>query len=450
MSTFIFSGVKDKRLKLMRNDKKKEELTAFLQDHFRVPEKTSIIKKRKIQSELAAPDTPSPEEKRRRGLEEGVHNSLVDDCRNLQLENTDLKSEISGLKQTIAELTSAANTSSANTGTIINRSRVDRPSQKISRLENTADLWRGKYFALKDKYNVAQRSLSEVDRLKSDLRKVRSLHSSMLHYYKTKLGDLNDKLAIKDNHKSCLKAQRELHSKVLYPENELLLRDTEENVKVIPTKDGCRYNTAVRKSIYHAFQHQCPVDHAANVIQYAAEQFTGATFEAVPCPATVSKMSKELGQIADIQAGEALLSSENCTIAYGATKLSGSHFNEIHIATGPTAPVPQYVDDFTMPIATENTHESREYFTLGVAQLPGGTAADYVDHINQGLQQTADTYDGWTGQDSTEVLNKIKRNITNTISDRAAVNHCVAEQLKDTVNPAMLELNCNVHPLDLL
>ena len=64
-----------------------------------------------------------------------------------------------------------------------------------------------------------------------------------------------------------------------------------------------------------------------------------------------------------------------------------------------------------MPIATENTHESREYFTLGVAQLPGGTAADYVDHIYQGLQQTADTYAGWTGQDSTEVLNKIKRYI---------------------------------------
>ena len=36
------------------------------------------------------------------------------------------------------------------------------------------------------------------------------------------------------------------------------------------------------------------------------------------------------------------------------------------------------------------------------------------------------------------------------LSDRCAVNHCVTEGLRETMNPLMVELHCNVHPLQSL
>ena len=38
--------------------------------------------------------------------------------------------------------------------------------------------------------------------------------------------------------------------------------------------------------------------------------------------------------------------------------------------------------------------------------------------------------------------------VKSTLSDRAVVNHCVRVQLEQRLNSELLELNCNVHPLD--
>ncbi|KAF6031578.1 hypothetical protein EB796_010128 [Bugula neritina] len=36
------------------------------------------------------------------------------------------------------------------------------------------------------------------------------------------------------------------------------------------------------------------------------------------------------------------------------------------------------------------------------------------------------------------------------MSDRAAVNHCVSKELEKFLGYSVLELNCNIHPLDSL
>ena len=46
------------------------------------------------------------------------------------------------------------------------------------------------------------------------------------------------------------------------------------------------------------------------------------------------------------------------------------------------------------------------------------------------------------------MLSTIQSNIKATLSDRVAVNHCVTERLKDSFNTDLLELHCNIHPLD--
>ena len=44
----------------------------------------------------------------------------------------------------------------------------------------------------------------------------------------------------------------------------------------------------------------------------------------------------------------------------------------------------------------------------------------------------------------------MKDKVSSTLSDRVAVNHCVTDSLKKSLNPNILELHCNVHPLDSL
>lgn len=144
-------------------------------------------------------------------------------------------------------------------------------------------------------------------------------------------------------------------------------------------------------------------------------------------------MAREMGILADVQSAEILYRHENCTIAWDATELSGAHVNEVHIAAS----------------ADEG---GRQYLTLGVAELPGGTTSDYSSHIVQCMSDLSETYAEFTESSAPVVLQKMQQNITSSMSDRVAVNHCVAEQLKNllAVNQNFLEVNCNIHPLDSL
>ena len=40
------------------------------------------------------------------------------------------------------------------------------------------------------------------------------------------------------------------------------------------------------------------------------------------------------------------------------------------------------------------------------------------------------------------------KHLKNTLTDRDAVNHCVVEALQQDLDIQLLELKCNVHPLD--
>lgn len=143
-------------------------------------------------------------------------------------------------------------------------------------------------------------------------------------------------------------------------------------------------------------------------------------------------MAREMGVLADVQSGEALVESSNCTVAWDATELSGVHINEVHVAT-PTS---------------NNSDTKRTYLTLSVAHLAGGTTDDYTTHTQRSLSETADTYAQYKGEETAGVLNTVQSHITASIADRVVVNKCVAEQLKKSINPELVAYHCNVHPLD--
>ena len=314
------------------------------------------------------------------------------------------------------------------------KSVTARPAQEIRRQKDSAKLWRGKYLSIKQNYNRAMRSLGD---LKSSQKKVGRLMShitSQKFYHKRMMETMQVRVNEANCHNICKKKEHDLNEHIAHLENIITTMEDNQNTDNMQTKEGGIYNSNLRKSIYFALEHGCPVDHAGKVVNFIVREFTGKNLESVPCAATVARMCREMGTLSDLQSGEALLKSTNTTIAWDATELKGSHINEVHVA------VP----------SDSSLHPTRDYHTLSVAPLAGGTTKDYTDHIVDSVKEAAETYSDWTGQESGDVVSSIQSHITASLSDRVAVNHCVSEALKDVFNSELLELHCNVHPLDSL
>ena len=77
-----------------------------------------------------------------------------------------------------------------------------------------------------------------------------------------------------------------------------------------------------------------------------------------------------------------------------------------------------------------------------------GTAADYSDHIFAAITAVSVAYSLHSGRSEAEVKLRIIRNLANTMSDRAAVNHKVVQLLMEKLDTSLLEFNCNIHPLE--
>ena len=109
------------------------------------------------------------------------------------------------------------------------------------------------------------------------------------------------------------------------------------------------------------------------------------------------------------------------------TSLDAEHINEVHI---------------NFP------GDSPRWMMLPIDTLPGRTALDYVTHITQHLNAVTDTYALCSDIDPVQLHAATVTKVKSTLSDSAVVNHCVRVQLEQRLNIELLELNCNVHPLD--
>ena len=149
--------------------------------------------------------------------------------------------------------------------------------------------------------------------------------------------------------------------------------------------------------------------------------------DCLPNPTTVSQFAYELGVISDLQVGEVLVKHSNVTLAWDATSLDAQLVNEVHV-TVPTVPSTGYV--------------------LQVSVLPGRTTDDYISHLQQAINDVCQTYSLYHHLPEAAVVSQVVNHLTCTMSDRVAVNHCVVEKLQSDLDIQLLELKCNVHPLE--
>ena len=87
-------------------------------------------------------------------------------------------------------------------------------------------------------------------------------------------------------------------------------------------------------------------------------------------------------------------------------------------------------------------------YVLQLSPLPGGTAEDFASHIHGCLDSSVKTYASYHNFDHIYAKSTVIHNLKNTLSDRVAVNHCVVQNLQSALDIELLELKCNVHPLD--
>ena len=126
----------------------------------------------------------------------------------------------------------------------------------------------------------------------------------------------------------------------------------------------------------------------------------------------------------DLQVGEILYSSENVTLSWDSTTVD---INEVHFSIA-TIPPTSYV--------------------MQLGALPGGPCDDYLTHMTNCFDDIAETYAAYNQTDRIQVKHLFVQHIMNTLTDHVAVNHCVVQALNTDLDIELLELKCNVHPID--
>ncbi|XP_047135636.1 uncharacterized protein LOC124812731 [Hydra vulgaris] len=139
-------------------------------------------------------------------------------------------------------------------------------------------------------------------------------------------------------------------------------------------------------------------------------------------------MAYEPGVLALVQAGEALFHCECATVVFDATTVLDKHVNEFLISTYP----PQ------------------RCYSLSTAKLAGGTGFDCATHIVSVIKELANTFAGFKNMPAVEVLDVFTQKIKSCLSDRAPVNSCVKNMLQEEMDIQLMQLYCNVHPLETI
>ena len=118
-------------------------------------------------------------------------------------------------------------------------------------------------------------------------------------------------------------------------------------------------------------------------------------------------MTRELGAISDLQAAEIALETPNLTLGFDATTQVGVHVNCIYFTTSTFCQV------------------------IAIDQLAGGTAADYAQHVLKSVDHLSEVYSDFHHTDFQDCRCQIISNITNTMSDRAVVNHATVQKISE-------------------
>nr|XP_047129504.1 uncharacterized protein LOC124809447 [Hydra vulgaris] len=164
------------------------------------------------------------------------------------------------------------------------------------------------------------------------------------------------------------------------------------------------------------------------LLEKISELLHNTELQETPHSSTVNRIAYEPGVLALVQAGEALFHCESATVVFDATTVLDKHVNEFLISTYP----PQ------------------RCYSLSTAKLAGGTGFDCATYIVSVIKELANTFAEFKNMPAVEVLDVFTQKIKSCLSDRAPVNSCMKNMLQEEMDIQLMQLYCNVHPLETI
>lgn len=211
----------------------------------------------------------------------------------------------------------------------------------------------------------------------------------------------------------------------LLEQEEIVEQLTRKDEKKLTKKDEKTYSLDTRMKVYDCIVNQVPTKSIPLVIESDARR-TGEKLTSVPQRSIVDQMVRELDVIADLKAAEFVMKKPNLTLGFDATTQEGTHINSIHITS------------------------IEECEVLDIAELAGGTADDYHDHVTHSVDNLASVYADFHQEEYGYARSTMIKNISNTMTDRVSVNHAAIRKVNETWGKTLNELNCHLHPLDTI
>ena len=207
---------------------------------------------------------------------------------------------------------------------------------------------------------------------------------------------------------------QEVKSKLSYLENracelEDILKDLVDTNAKVKTKDKGKYTNTIREVYYSLLKNGVSIKNCQDVIRTVVDKLTDSTIEDLPSKSLASTFMAEACILSRIQVGETLEGGANCLHIDGSTK----SFSEVMTASMSTS--------------------SGECLSLGYTDMPGGSAADYMDCtrdvfldvVNAILPTDASLIQKY------EKLAALVTSIKCTMTDRHIVNHAFNSHLDE-------------------
>ncbi|XP_055896517.1 uncharacterized protein LOC129928088 [Biomphalaria glabrata] len=225
----------------------------------------------------------------------------------------------------------------------------------------------------------------------------------------------NKELAVKDAIITSLQSDK------LLLENEL--KELKENKARSLKKNNKTYDVMTRLMFFNCLLYQAPTSSISPIVSSLSQRL-GVLLDCVPHRTSVDNFVRELGVISDLQAAEVAMKTPHLTLGFDSTTQEGVLVNSVHLTT-PT-----------------------DTFVIALDQLSGGRAEDYEKHLIESIKNLAYAYSDFHKIEFSTCHNEIIKNISNTMSDRASVNHASIVKLNALWGKTLNELNCHLHPLD--
>ena len=108
-------------------------------------------------------------------------------------------------------------------------------------------------------------------------------------------------------------------------------------------------------------------------------------------------------------------------------------------------PSPTELQTITVPTSSK---PSMMYVRRTHCTIAYGTTDDYGSHLQQAINDVCQTYSLYNHLPEAAVVSLVVHHLTCTMPNKVALNHCLVEKMQSDFDVQLLELQCNVHPLE--